>query len=122
MTFFSLICVFVLEQWRAFPGRAAVHAVVGRVASFLEEHFNAGQAQHGLVALSIAVLPACLAVWALGALLHRVHPLLAFLFNVAVLYVTMGFRQGSHYFTDIHRALREGDVERARSARWISVK
>jgi adenosylcobinamide-phosphate synthase len=120
MSFFSLISVFILEQWRPFPGRLAIHAVVDRVAAFLEEHFNAGQVHHGVIAWCIAVLPVVLLTWGANALLHRIHPLLGFLFNVAVLYMTMGFRQGSHYFTSIHRALKDGDVELARTilAEW----
>ncbi|MBS1216032.1 MAG: adenosylcobinamide-phosphate synthase, partial [Proteobacteria bacterium] len=35
--------------------------------------------------------------------------------NVAVLYATMGFRQSSHYFTGMQKALRDGDLDRARA-------
>ncbi|CAH2904295.1 MAG: Similar to cobalamin biosynthesis protein CbiB [uncultured Paraburkholderia sp.] len=41
--------------------------------------------------------------------------MLTFLWNVAVLYFTLGFRQFSHYFTDIHLALNNDDVPRARN-------
>jgi len=41
-------------------------------------------------------------------------PLLALLFNVAALYLTLGFRQFSHYFTDLQLAIRAGEVDRAR--------
>jgi adenosylcobinamide-phosphate synthase len=34
---------------------------------------------------------------------------------VAILYLTLGFRQFSHYYTDIHLALRMGETERARA-------
>jgi adenosylcobinamide-phosphate synthase len=53
-------------------------------------------------------------------LLYRAHPVFAFAFNVLVLYLTMGFRQFSHYFTDIHQALRDGELDKARSllAEW----
>jgi len=39
---------------------------------------------------------------------------LAFLWNVVIVYFTLGFRQFSHYFTDIHLALNNDDVPRAR--------
>jgi adenosylcobinamide-phosphate synthase len=39
---------------------------------------------------------------------------LAFLWNVVMVYLTLGFRQFSHYFTDIHEALRRDDVTTAR--------
>jgi len=38
----------------------------------------------------------------------------AWVFNVAVLYLTMGFRQFSHAFTQIVEAMRLGDPDRAR--------
>ena len=46
--------------------------------------------------------------------------LLALAFDVAVLYLTLGFRQFSHYFTDIRDALDRGDENEARRllAEW----
>jgi adenosylcobinamide-phosphate synthase len=46
--------------------------------------------------------------------------LLALAFNVVVLYLTLGFRQFSHYFTDIRDALDRGDEDQARRllAEW----
>ena len=49
-------------------------------------------------------------------LLWRVNVLLAFVWSVAVLYVTLGFRQFSHYFTDIRDALDDGDEVAGRVA------
>ena len=56
-------------------------------------------------------------------LLWRVNVLLAFAWSVAVLYVTLGFRQFSHYFTDIRDALDDGDEDTARAllAEWRQV-
>jgi adenosylcobinamide-phosphate synthase len=47
-------------------------------------------------------------------ILFLVQPLLALAWNVVVLYLTMGFRQVSHYYTETHLALQAGDLERAR--------
>ena len=46
--------------------------------------------------------------------------LLAMAFDVALLYLTLGFRQFSHYFTDIRDALDRGDEAQARHhlAQW----
>ena len=46
--------------------------------------------------------------------------LLGLAFDVAVLYLTLGFRQFSHYFTDIRDALERGDEIEARRllAEW----
>ena len=63
------------------------------------------------------LLPALLAFGALRAAVHF-NVLLGLVFDVAVLYLTLGFRQFSHYFTDIRDALERGDeAERAAAAR-----
>ena len=56
-------------------------------------------------------------------LLWQVNVLLAFVWSVAVLYVTLGFRQFSHYFTDIRNALDDGNEDLAREllAKWRQV-
>ena len=46
--------------------------------------------------------------------LYQINFVLAFLWNVVIVYFTLGFRQFSHYFTDIHLALNNDDVPRAR--------
>jgi cobalamin biosynthesis protein CobD/CbiB len=64
------------------------------------------------------VVAANLGFW----LLHGVSPVLAWAWNVVVLYFTMGFRQFSHGFTVVLEALRAGQLDQARSAlgRWRS--
>ena len=114
MSLISLICALLLEQWRPLAERHAVFSPVERYADFLERQFNAGEAQHGVIAWSLAVLPPVLGAWLLYLLCAYINPLLALAVNVAVLYFTMGFRQFSHYFTDIHLALKDGDLDRAR--------
>ena len=60
---------------------------------------------------------ACAAVY-IG--LAHINALLGLAFDVAVLYLTLGFRQFSHYFTDIRAALERGDEIEARRllAEW----
>jgi adenosylcobinamide-phosphate synthase len=114
MTFLSLALALLLEQWRPLVDRRAVFAPVATFADFLERKLNAGQAQDGVVAWLGAVVPVVLLAWFVYALLYSVTPLLGLAFNVTVLYATTGFRQESHYFTDINRALRQGDLATAR--------
>jgi len=114
MTFLSLVLALLLEQWRPLVDRRAVFAPVMGWADYLERKLNAGQAQEGLVAWFAVVIPAILLAWFVYSVLYSVTPVLGLAFNVAVLYATAGFRQASHYFTDINRALREGDLATAR--------
>ena len=114
MSLISLIIALLLEQWRPLSERQSLFGPVQRYADFLERQFNAGQEQHGIIAWMVAVLPVVLGIWLLFLLFTAINPLLAVAFNVAVLYLTMGFRQFSHYFTGIHLALKDGDLLRAR--------
>jgi cobalamin biosynthesis protein CobD/CbiB len=111
----AIIAALVIEQWRPLGERTAVHQVLAAWGGWLEQSFNGGERRHGMVAWLVAVLPPVALVIALHAWLYATSGVLALVFNVAVLYLTLGFRQFSHYFTDIQLAVKAGDIERARS-------
>lgn len=119
MTLLSIILALVLEQAKPL----ATERIEGwlRVWSrFLDAQFNAGQRQQGVTAWVIgAALPAALLMSIYLVLLWE-QWFAALALGVATVYLTMGFRQFSHYFTDIHLALRIGELERARQllAAW----
>ncbi len=115
MSLVSLIIALLLEQWRPLADRKYLVSRAVRFADFLQQHFNAGERAHGIIAWVLGVVPAMLLALLAYYLLFRLSPLLALGFNVLILYVTMGFRQVGHYFTDIHWALKSGDLERARA-------
>ncbi len=115
MALFSIVIALILEQVHPLQQQRFVLKPLARYAHFLEEHFNDGQRHHGTVAWLIAVIPAVVTVLLLQILLAWLQPLLALLLNVVVVYLTLGFRQFSHYFTDIHLALRMGELERAQT-------
>jgi len=121
MSLISLIAVFLIEQLRPLNYRRVVAEPLDGWADFIESHFNAGAYQHGVIAWCLAVLPIVLLVGAGYVLLYSVNPILAWALNVGVLYLTMGFRQFSHHYTEIQLALRLGDLERARQllAEWL---
>ncbi len=122
MTLLSIVAALLLEQARPLSV-SRIDAWLDIWARFLDSRLNAGESRHGFVAWMIgAALPA-LVVLALSAALVWSNWMAAVLFSIAVLYLTTGFRQFSHYFTDIHLALRMGEVERARRllADWRGV-
>src|SRR5436853_3474227 len=86
----------------------------------LERQLNAGQQHRGVVAWLLAIVPIVAATVIIYHVLYAVSPVLGWIWNIAVLYVTMGFRQFSHYFTEIIHALRENDITTARAilGRW----
>src|SRR6185503_666096 len=115
MSILAIIVALVIEQWRPLGERQSVSATLSAWATSLERSFNGGERRHGMVAWLVAVLPPVIITAVLYWLLAAVSGVLALLFNIAVLYLTLGFRQFSHYFTDIQLALKAGDIERARA-------
>jgi len=115
MSILAIIAALLIEQWRPLGERRSVSATLSAWAASLERSFNGGERRHGMVAWLVAVLPPVIVTAVLYWLLAAASGVLALLFNIAVLYLTLGFRQFSHYFTDIQLALKAGDVERARS-------
>ena len=115
MAFFSVLLALLLEQIKPLGRLSVVYGARKSLADFAARNFDAGERRHGLAAWFIAVLlPALLSLLIYWAAL-RVSILLAFAWNVVVLYFTLGFRQFSHYFTDISDALSHGDVAGARA-------
>jgi cobalamin biosynthesis protein CobD/CbiB len=115
MSVLAIIAALIIEQWRPLGERRGVQAALAGWGGWLEKSFNGGERRHGLVAWLVATLPAVLGVAAIHLALSGINVALALAFNVAVLYLTLGFRQFSHYFTDIQRAVKSGDIDRARA-------
>ena len=111
----AIIAALLIEQWRPLVERKGLQAALGAWVGWLEQTFNGGEERHGLIAWLVALLPPVAAALAVNAVLYAVHPVLALLFHVAVLYLTLGFRQFSHHFTQLQLAVKAGDIERARA-------
>jgi len=115
MSVLAIIIALLAEQWRPLDSGKTVQPVLGAWAAWLEQAFNGGERTHGMVAWLVAVLPPVAVAIVIHHLLSSVHFLLAAAFNVAVLYLTLGFRQFSHHFTELQLAVKSGDIERARA-------
>lgn len=120
MSLFSLIAVLLLEQYRSLEIRNQLLLAFTRYANYVEHNLNAGEKSHGVIAWLFAVVPIIFVTGVIYFLLYRITPVLAWLWNVAVLYLTMGFRQFSHAFTQISVALEAGEIQTARNilAKW----
>ena len=114
MSVLAIAAALLLEQWWPIGERKDYFAALARWANWLERSFNAGEARHGSTAWLVALLPVLAAALALHFMLLWANPLLALLFNIGVLYLTLGFRQFSRYFTDLQLAIRAGELDRAR--------
>jgi cobalamin biosynthesis protein CobD/CbiB len=120
LKFLSLLVALLVEQMRPLRAENPVYAAFERYADALERQLNAGARHHGLVGWILAVGPWALLAAGVYFALNRASPILGWAWSIAVLYLTMGFRQFSHYYTQIVNALRERDLDRARDyvARW----
>lgn len=123
MSFFAVLFALILEQARPLARGNWVHAGFRGWARWASRSLDAGKPHHGWIAWTVAVLVPALVTLLIHWLLWQVSVLLAFAWSVGILYVTLGFRQFSHYFTDIRDALDVGDETTAREllAQWRQV-
>lgn len=120
MTFLALIAALLIEQARALSASNPAYRTFRNYARFVDRSLNGGTYQQGVLAWLFVVVPLAGSVMVVSMYLMRASPFAALLFNIGVVYLTMGFRQFSHAYSDTLDALRAGDVERARAnvARW----
>ena len=122
MSFFAILCALLIEQARPLKDANFLHAQVRSALAWAVRHLDTGQASHvRLTWLVVVLLPALVAAAVHWALLLGLGWMAAIVWNIVVLYLTLGFRQFSHHFTDIRDALDAGDEEAARAllARWM---
>lgn len=111
LSLFSLIVVLLLEQLRPLPVKQVVLDPLHKLTAALVKRLDPKYRHHEQLVWGLLVFGGM----GLCALISYLLPLaLAVLFAVLVLYLSLGFRHESHYFTDIHYALRAGELDRAR--------
>jgi len=120
MSFFAVLLALLIEQLKPLPRDNWVHDSLIGWARWSGRNFDAGREHHAWVVWCITVIAPSLLACAVYVLIARYSLLLALAFDVGVLYLTLGFRQFSHYFTDIRHALDRGDEAAARRllAEW----
>ena len=114
MSFFAVLFALLIEQLKPLSRGNAVHDALTGWLRWTGHNFDAGRDHHAWVVWGITTVVPALLAWAVYAGIAHFSLLLALLWNVAVLYVTLGFRQFSHYYTDIRDALDRGDEAEAR--------
>jgi adenosylcobinamide-phosphate synthase len=114
MNFFAVLFALLIEQLKPLPQGNVVHDALTGWMRWTGRNFDAGRDHHAWVVWGVTVLLPALLVFAVYAAIAQISLAAALVWNVAVLYVTLGFRQFSHYFTDIRAALERGDETEAR--------
>ncbi len=124
MTFFSILCALLIEQLKPLRADNQVYGGIKTLAMRIEGWFNAGEPKNGrlgwILMMLVLVVPVAIVYW---VLVYYGFVFLAFAWNVAVVYLTLGFRHYSHYFTSIQLALNQGDEATARTllAEWARI-
>jgi adenosylcobinamide-phosphate synthase len=124
MTFFSILCALLIEQLKPLRADNQVYGAIKRLATRIEGWFNAGEPGNGrlgwFLMMAALMLPTAIVY---GVLLHYNLVFAVFAWNVLIVYLTLGFRHYSHYFTSIQFALNAGDDAAARTllAEWARI-
>jgi adenosylcobinamide-phosphate synthase len=115
MTFFSILLSLLIEQLRPLRAENPLYGGVSYLAHRMEAWFNAGKESQGKAAwvamMVVLMLPTALIYW----MCAKISPIAALAWNVLIVYLTLGFRHYSHYFTSIQLALNSGDEITART-------
>lgn len=124
MSLISVLFALLLEQARPLGKGNPVHASLRAWIRWSTRNFDAGKSFHGWLAWGFAVggpsLAALVIYWVLDVVAGWPA---AMIWNMAVLYATLGFRQFSFHFTQIRDALADGDEDQARDllAQWQQI-
>jgi adenosylcobinamide-phosphate synthase len=120
MNFFAVLLALLCEQLKPLRHGNRVHQSVIGWVRWTGRNFDAGDEHHAAIVWAITVLVPGLAVALIYWALRHFSVLLALGLDVLILYLTLGFRQFSHYYTDIRDALERGDDATARQllAEW----
>ncbi len=125
MSFFSIFLALIIEQARPMSPSHFLHQWLRKWADWITSQVDGGSRSQAWLAWGLLIgVPAGLAVIIHWLLAYFLGWFFAVAWNVALLYVTLGFRQFSHHFTGIRDALNEGDETLARKllAEWQQVE
>lgn len=124
MSFAAILLALLLEQARPLAPGNGVHLGMRAWVRAAVKYLDAGDRHHAWLTWGFAVaLPSGISFMMYWWLTQQIGWVAGTLWNVAVLYATLGFRQFSHHFTAIRDALEAGDEQQARTllAHWKQI-
>ncbi len=118
MIFFALLAAIALGHFYPLAQRQPDLAI--RTVNYLAHHVNAGKSQHGALAWLIIVVPLLAATGLIYFVLSGISLWLAWLWNVAALYLSMQFKAGFLAAEHVHQSLLHNDLSAAQHSfvRW----
>ncbi|HUG24852.1 CobD/CbiB family protein [Piscinibacter sp.] len=114
MSFFAVLFALLIEQLKPLPRNNPVHDALTSWMRWTARNFDAGRDHHAWIVWGVTVIAPASIACAVFLGLDHFNVLFGLTWNVAVLYMTLGFRQFSHHFTDIRDSLERGDEIEAR--------
>jgi adenosylcobinamide-phosphate synthase len=112
-TVMAMVASVLLDAWLGEPRRAHPLVAFGRIAQWIEQRMYADRRIAGVLAWSLAVLPAVCAMW----LLQRLMPAsVSWCVAVAMLYLVLGWRSLGEHARPVAIALENNDLDAARRA------
>ncbi|GGC73733.1 CobD/CbiB family protein [Undibacterium terreum] len=123
MTFLSILFALLIEQLKPLRADNPIYLQIQNLAIKVEAWFNAGKANHGRLGWWVIVAGLTIPTAIIYGICLYVSPFAAFAWNILIVYLTLGFRRYSHYFTSIQLALSSGDEDAARTylAEWTKL-
>ena len=124
MSFISILLALLLEQARPLGRTNPVHTAVRAWTPWVVRNCDTGTSHHAWLSWAVVVGgPGLLVLVVHWVLLTTLGWAAVAVWNVAVLYVTLGFRQFSYHYTGIRDALDTGDerLARERLATWMGI-
>ena len=120
MSFLSLVAALFLEQLRPLSHPSVFELWFARYANRLSRDLNAGQSVHGTIGWVLGVLPWVAVALIVHYVLTTLNPLLGWVWDVAVLYACIAFKQFTQDYAAVADALRAGELDKARGliAHW----
>lgn len=120
MGFFAFFVVLLLDLARPLAADNRLRGQLGGLIDLVRSSTDAGHPQQGWIGWAIVAISVCGVTLAIEWLAGAIHPILEWLFHVAVLYLVVGFRQTAVVFTEMQVALALDDVHGARRVfdRW----
>lgn len=116
MTLLSILAALLWEQYRPLKGPLLFEDLFTRWSDWLALRLGAGDRPHWLLAWGLGALLPALGVWLVAHLLRQGDEVLLWAWNVALIYLATGFKGITFACAATARAIKEGDLPRAREA------
>ncbi|MBU0593411.1 MAG: CobD/CbiB family protein [Gammaproteobacteria bacterium] len=121
MSFSALLGALLLEYFRPLTRNLRLYDWFFSYANYLERQFNAGEHHHGALAWVLALAPFVLLVVLISTLLQAMSGPLGWMWSLIVLYFLMGFGTLGANAAAVVSALRNQQLDQARSLleQWV---